>query len=280
MASRNDLVPTVLVDKNGVITTRWTRAEPSGESTTSIPGVSAPASPEEPMKSREELRQEEMEKMPFVAVTDQEVWDSLNPKRSLEETIDRYLDLPDVTRDNIIRSLNREDISSSILGVIMVKMLAGNKTSVQMIDDVATYLAETNVRNIIFTERMFDIESEAEVQYQPIQIDITGLRYYRLRDFNYDSSRPIREQDGRTREQVTALFKLHSFAYQQPTVEPVVDITADNVIKPYWLAQYAAERPEMTDHVISLIVERRTADETVIRNVLGNESPTMMRGVL
>lgn len=285
MTPRSDLVSVPVMDKNGVWTRRWMRPEPAGSSNANIPAVSTPASPAPAKKTSEEMRAEELTRAPFNAVSKQSFWEALNPKRSKRAAIDRYLGLHEDTRENIMLALKRDASSTTHLSMIFVKILAGNNTSEQMMDDVATYLRITDLNNVDFTKQMFDWGSETEVQYQPLQIDITGLKYYWLNEFNYDHSLPIRKQSEKTQKQIAALFKLHSYSYTLPSYmesgrEPMVTITANNRIEPLWLAQYVVERPDLVDNMIAAIDERGTAREDVIRPVLSNESPAMMPGVL
>lgn len=285
MTHRPDLVSVPIMDKNGVWTRRWMRPEPEASSNTGIPAVGTPASPAPAQKTRDEMRTEALQRLPLSILDSALFWNTLTPKSSKNHAIEKYLDLAEDTRENIERAINRDESFATNTAMILVKILVGNHTSDQMIDDVATYIAGTDPGNLEFIKQMFRLDSEAEVQYQPLQIDITGLRYYSLKGFNYDPSLPIRKQSETTQEQIAALFKLHSYSYTLPSYmesgrEPMVKITANNRIEPYWLAQYAVERPDLVDNIIDAIDERGTAREDVIRNILSSESPVMMQGVL
>lgn len=285
MTSRSNLVSVPIMDKNGVWTRRWMRPESEGTNSANIPVISAPASPVPAPKTREEKRTEELERLPLNVMNSKLFWNMLSAKRSKKYAIDRYIDLPEDTRENIARAVNRDESFATHTSMVIVKMLAGNNTTDQMIDDVATYIAGTDMDNLEFIKQMFRLDSETDVQYQPIQIDITGLKYYRLNGFEYDPSLPIRKQSETTQEQIAALFKLHSYAYTLPSYmesgyEPAVKITANNQIEPYWLGQCAVERPGIVDNLIAAIDERGTAREADIRPVISNESPAMMSGVL
>jgi hypothetical protein len=260
------------------------RPEPADSSGTNIPAVSAPSSPVAARKTRDELRAA-CQTLPLSILDSPLFWNSLTTKHSKHHIIERYLDLPEDTRENIKRVIKQQESFAVNTAMIIVKMLAGSNTSDQMIDDVATYIAGTDTDNLEFIKQMFRSDSETEVQYQPLQIDITGLKYYSLNGFKYNPALPIRKQSEKTQEQIAALFKLHSYSYTLPSYmqsgrEPMVTITANNRIEPYWLAQYAVERPDLVDNMIDAIDERGTAREDVIRPVLGTESPAMMQGVL
>lgn len=285
VAARSNLVSVPIIDKNGVWTRRWMRPESEGSNSAGIPAVSSPASPVPAQATRKEIQAKELARLPLSLVTNRMVWNGLKSKHSVEHVVNRYINLPEETRECIARASLRDESLTTTSSMIFLKMLVGSNTSDQMIDDVATYIDRTDMGNFGFIMRMYRTEDETEVQYQPLKIDITGLKYYSLNGFSYDSSLPIRQQSETTQEQIDALFKLHSYSYSLPSYmetgrEPAVTITANNRIEPYWLAQYAVEHPNLVDNMINIIAERGTAREDVIRPILSAESPAMMHGVL
>lgn len=280
MPSNPNLAPVTITDKNGVSTTRWKRMEGTWDQSSDLPAPSPLAtSGDNSQLQRAELFQQ----TPFSLMEFSYIWDSLEEECSQNDVIDRFLSLPADTQSHFLEVASRPEMSTIDTSMIFLKMLTRDADA-QMIDDACTYLSQTDEDNLMFAERMFKPYTETAIQYQPIKIDITGLRQYRLPGFHYDRNKTIRQQDATTQEQIKAIFKLHSrYYYDLEYVageETSFRVTANNVIEPYWLAVYAAEHPENVDRLLDTVRERGTADEETIRPVLDNESPSLMNGVL
>lgn len=202
---------------------------------------------------------------------------------TLNSFVDKFMDLPQELQRHIMAMYEDHTIWVEEFDRMLFKMVVNN-VKPQMIDDVVTYFHASDEDHQEFAVRMFTNATEP-VQYQPFLIDITGLGYYRLQDFHYDWTLPIRKQSERVRAQIHALHKFHAYAYSLPSkwqsgVEPVITVTANNMLGQPKIAQYVVAYPERADAVLAIVKERQTSDLKVIEEIVESETPALSGGML
>lgn len=193
--------------------------------------------------------------------------------------------------ENMIQNLNRmftETVNNERLfsaGMIFAKMLVNN-VSPMMIDNVAYYIENASHQHLedqVFERFRWD--SEVAVQYHPLSTDITGMGYYsKLTGYLFRPGTSLRDQSENARKQTTALFRLHEYAHRiadhQARDKRIVEVTANNTIEPYQIAQIAIDRPERVDDLIAIIDQRQTVDADLIIEILDAEVPVLAEGML
>lgn len=194
--------------------------------------------------------------------------------------------LPDETRDYLNEIFSDPFVHDFKIILIFAKMVVNN-TDPKTIEDVAYYCknAGTQHLNEEIVER-FRWDNETVVQYQPIHTDITGMGYYSKLDDTYAYRRgtAFRKQSDLAKKQIAALFRLHEYAHHvaafNPRLERHIEVTANNTIEPYQIAQLAVDHPERVDEIIRIIDDRREADAVLVASVLAADSKALAEGIL
>lgn len=197
-----------------------------------------------------------------------------------------YEVLPQSTRD-YLNVMFKDEFTHNITVLMIITKMVYFRAEPQMIEDVVYYLKNASAQHIESEiAPSFRWDSEITLQYQPVRIDITGLRYYSKLDgtYAYRIGTALRHQSDTAKRQCEALFRLNEYAHEIANYteleERFIRVTTNNTIEPYQIAQLTIDNPDRVEEIISVMEDRQAADPEVITAILHSKNKALAEGVL
>lgn len=271
------LIPTPVVNKNGVLTTVHKRPVKEQQ----LPDLSLPRLHE--LKIQQSAAEQVMGKLTLVFGN----WHIPVPKYVSRESVETYLfSLPKKTQKLLLECLEKHEKDNALFMGNSVISLLEKKRSPEVISDVLYVYNNTNDMMLTTINSDWNKNDGFDGDLNVIiTLEWLGRHYGALTGYEYDdNSKELRDYDEKTRQQVVALFDMTNYLAESgdfPLAMTLVTTPQGELfLRDSRLAQLVVDHADRYSDMMDIIEERKTLDPEIIGFMLTNGSSAVRSGVL